>query len=214
MVKYFLLFQFVCLTVSPAFAEAYWALQLGTGSAYSFDSPLTIKQDGEQTLDFTAEWETKAWSTQAIYYDLRLGKWENGRAWEIETLHHKLHLKNNPPEVQSFVISHGYNLCTVNYAVLKEGIIYRIGAGVVVTHPETEVRGKKDFDDGGLRGFYLSGVTAQVAVEKRFEFPDSKWFFSLEGKLTASYAEVPIADGDATVPNVAVHGIFGVGYNF
>jgi hypothetical protein len=34
--------------------------------------------------------------------------------WAIEYLHHKLYLSNPPAEVQSFAISHGYNLFAVN----------------------------------------------------------------------------------------------------
>ena len=36
-------------------------------------------------------------------------------------------------------------------------------------------------------------------------------FATLEGKLTASFARVPIADGSADVPSLALHGLFGIG---
>jgi len=201
------------LTLSPSIAGAEWVFQISTGSAYSFPSPLKIKQDGEEDISLTAKYETRAWNTLAYYYDLRIAKWEDGRAWEFETLHHKLYLSNNPPEVDYFAISHGYNLNTVNRAWLIRGWIYRVGAGFVMTHPETSVRGKKYDNEGGINGFHISGVTSQVAVEKRFDL-GKKFFFSLEAKLTASYAEIPIADGRASVPNTALHGIFGVGYRF
>jgi hypothetical protein len=34
---------------------------------------------------------------------------------------------------------------------------------------------------------------------------------SLEVKLTASYARLPVADGRAEVPSLALHGLVGVG---
>jgi hypothetical protein len=196
-----------------AYAEDRWVFQVGTGSAYNFITPLKIEQDGEDDIEIDAEYDTKAWSTMAPYYQLRFGKWFGDHAWEFESLHHKLHLTNRPDEVDEFVISHGYNLNTINYAWQGEfwELIYRVGLGFVMTHPETEIRGERYSDEGGINGFHLSGVTSQVAVEKRFHFAD-RAFFYLEGKFTASYAEIPVADGRATVPNAALHGIFGIGY--
>jgi hypothetical protein len=34
----------------------------------------------------------------------------------------------------------------------------------------------------------------------------------LAGKLTAAYAVVPVEGGNATIPNVALHAIAGIGY--
>jgi hypothetical protein len=195
----------------PSIAAAEWVFQLSTGSALNIPTPLEIKQDGRPDIDITAEYDTKAFSTQAYYYNIKLAKWKDGRAWEFETLHHKLFLSNRPDEVQRFNISHGYNLNTVNRAWLVKGLIYRVGLGVVMTHPETTVRGKEHENEGGVNGFYISGLTAQGAVEKRFDI-SRKFFLSLEGKLTASYADIPVAGGEASVPNVAAHGLFGFGY--
>lgn len=197
------------LSASPCHAS--WSFQVGTGSAYSFDSDLDIEQDGEEDISLTAEYETRAWETMAPYYNLRIGKWKDGRAWEFESLHHKLHLANPPAEVQEFTISHGYNINTLNYAVERKGFIYRGGLGVVITHPETEVREKRHEDEGGVNGFHLSGVAAQLGAERRF-FLSRSFFLSFEVKATAAYADIPVADGSATVPNYALHGIVGVGW--
>jgi len=207
---------FICLTILaifPAIAAADWNIQLFTGSSHSFDSPLKIEQDGEEDIDIIAEWETRAWSTQAPYYMLRIGKWTDDHAWEFESLHQKLYLSNKPKDVQKFAISHGYNYNMLNYALSKYGFIYRIGGGFVMTHPETIVRDKQKEDDGGLNGFYISGAGGQVAVEKRYAITE-KLSFSMELKFTAAYAEIPIADGTATVPNYAAHGLIGIGYDF
>ena len=206
-----IIFVLIIFMSADAFAE--WVFQFSSGGAINAPTHLKIKQDGEEDIDLTAEYDTKSFSTFAYYYDMRIAKWENGKAWEFETLHHKLHLSNRPDEVQNFVISHGYNLNTINRAWLIDGFIYRLGAGFVMTHPETEVRNKSYSDKGGFNGFHLSGVTAQGGIEKRFPVSE-KVFCSLEAKVTASYAEIPVADGDATVPNAALHGIFGLGYKF
>ncbi|UCG78927.1 MAG: hypothetical protein JSV21_03605 [Nitrospirota bacterium] len=199
--------------ISASAAEDGWVFQVATGSGYSFTTPLTIKQDGQPDIKVDAEYKTKAWATMAPYYDLRVGKWKNGRAWEFESHHHKLHLSNGPSEVQKFVISHGYNLNTVNYAWQGTAwdMIYRVGGGFVMTHPETIIRNQRYEDEGGLNGFHISGVTVQAGAEKRFRINEA-FFFYLEGKLTASYAVIPVANGEATVPNAALHGLFGIGY--
>ncbi len=198
----------------PRITDAQWVFQLGSGSAYNFTTPLEIRQDGEEDINISsARYDTKAFSTFAWYYDMRIAIWKDSHAWEFETHHHKLHLDNRPDEVQRFVISHGYNLNTINSAWLINTFIYRLGLGIVITHPETTVRNKEYNDKGGINGFHLSGVTAQAALEKRFSVTE-KIFIYLETKLTASYAKIPVEDGDASVPNAAIHGIFGTGYSF
>lgn len=211
----FVLFVFILIAglFFPGWAMAEWIIQLSTGSSYSFPSPLTIKQDGEKDIHLTAEYETRAWATQAPYYNLRIGRWKDGKAWEFESLHQKLYLKNKPDEVQNFSISHGYNINMLNFALSKYGFIYRAGVGFVMTHPETKVRGERLEDDGGINGFYISGIGGQLAAEKRY-YASEKLSLSLEIKFTAAYAEIPIADGTASVPNYAAHGLICIGYDF
>jgi hypothetical protein len=198
----------VCL---PGFASAQWVVQIGSGNGHSFNAPLKIEQAGQPDLHINAQYETKAFATQAYYYNIKIGNWDGDKAWEIESLHHKVFLMNRPAEVQKFGISHGYNMNMVNRAWKRGKLIYRVGGGFVMTHPETKVRGLQHEDDGGLMGFYLSGLCAQAAVEKRWEINED-WFFSIEGKGTTAWAKVPVARGWATVPITAVHGILAFGY--
>ena len=210
-----LIMGFSLLSATPALAtdKPEWVFQIATGSAYNFKTPLLIEQDGEEDIKVNAEYKTRAWSTMAPYYNFKIGRWKGDQGLEFESLHHKLYLSNKPDEVQKFQISHGYNLNTLNYVRKKHGLIYRIGGGFVMTHPETRVRGKSHEDDGGFNGFYISGVTGQLALEKRLHLTEA-FFFSLEGKFTASWARIPIADGHATVPNAALHALIGAGYAF
>jgi hypothetical protein len=192
---------------------AAWVLQLGTGSALQLRSRLVVEQDGEADLDFTARYETRPYTSGAPYYTLRLGRWAGNAAWEVETHHHLVTLVDGPPQIGGFSLTHGYNLNTLNRAWLAGGFVWRLGAGIVITHPESIVRNRKFAGRGFAEGFYLSGACAQAALEKRVPL-GSRIFLSLEGKLTAAWARVPVAGGEATVPNYAVHGIAGVGYTF
>lgn len=200
----------------PALAlaeEGRWTFQVGTGNAYSFPMWMKIQQDGQKDLELWGRYNTNAFSTQAIYYNFKLGYWQDGKAWEFESLHHKVYLKNKPDEVKTFNISHGYNMNMVNRAWEIGPFIYRLGGGFVMAHPETEVRGHKKEDDGGINGFYISGLAVNGAIEKRwYVFRDL--FLSLEAKLTAADAVVPVYGGEAHVPNVAIHGIGSIGYKF
>ncbi len=201
---------FVGLTL-PARADM--TVQFFGGTAYNFKLPIVIRQDGADNIRLSAEYDSKSFETP-LYYSARLGWWKDNRTWELELVHHKLTLENRPPEVEHFSITHGFNLLTLNRAWKNPKFIWRLGAGVVVAHPEGSVRGKKFAEDGGIiDGYFLSGPTAQAAIEKRFTLYKGL-FASLEGKYTISWARVPIRDGSADVWNSAVHGLFGLGLDF
>jgi hypothetical protein len=206
----------LCITTS-AQAKTPYSLEVLAGTQYNIPTPLTIHQNGEDPIRVgSARYKSDAWTwPDSPYYAWRIASWKDGRAWELELIHEKIILKNTPDEVQHFEVSHGYNLITINRAwpwPKDPRWILRVGGGVVVTHPETTVRGKsKGFGESFPNGFYISGPTAQASAARQFEI-DDKWFFVLEAKLTASYATgVPIADGDAEVPNAAIHVLFGFG---
>ena len=198
------------LAVLQSSFAAQWTVEGFLGTAWSLPTPLSIHQVGEERIYLTARYSTKPLK-ESPYYAWRIAKWRGSRAWEIELVHHKIYLNNPPDVVQHFEISHGYNLITINRSWPWRGFICRVGAGMVVTHPETTIRGKRLPWSKGLDGFYISGPTAQFGLQKKF----SVWgglFAVLEGKFTASYAVAPVQDGNAYVPNVALHALFGLGY--
>lgn len=201
---------FVLAALCPSIVFAEWTFQFSTGSAYNFPMPLRVSQEGHPDIETTARYDTNALSSFAWYYDLRAGRWKDGKAWELETQHHKIYLSNGPPEIDRFSVSHGYNLNTLNRAWLLKDFIFRLGGGFVITHPETVIRGR-EYIGGGIKGFHLSGLTAQAGAERRFDLSD-RMFLSLEAKLTASYAEIPVSGGEASVPVTALHGLIGIGY--
>jgi hypothetical protein len=50
-------------------------------------------------------------------------------------------------------------------------------------------------------------------MRKRF-YPVKKVFLTLEGKVTASYAITPVQGGSAETPNIAFHGLLGIGFDY
>ena len=207
----------ISIGLFPLESKAYWSFELFGGAALNLPTPLNIHQDGEEDIDVNANYRGEPFNSEdaSPYYDVRVGWWEKGRAWEIELLHHKLILNNRPQEVQKFEVSNGFNLLTLNRAWTHRGFIYRLGGGLVITYPYSTIRGREHATDGGIfnSGYYISGPTLQASAGKRF-FILEHLFFALEAKLTTSYARVPIQDGKADVTNVAFHGQFGIGMIF
>lgn len=188
-----------------------WVFQAAVGAVENLETALEIRQSGFETLELDAEYESRPFESP-LYYSLRAGRWSDRRGWELELIHQKLFLQNRPPEVQRFGISHGYNLVTVNRAWEIGRVVARAGAGAVVAHPENTVRGRGLEPSGGLGGgYHLTGPALQLGVEGRLQL-GARWFLGLEGKVTAARAEVPVAGGEAEVPNTALHALIGLGW--
>jgi len=202
-----LCFLIILFSGAFAFSESWWSIELRTGVAKSFTTGLEIEQSDLPKIDFDAHYENHPWE-DSFYYGWRISRSTTKHSWEIEFLHHKLYLSNNPPEVEHFEITHGYNMLTLNHAWVFGSTYLRVGAGAVISHAETRVRGQ--FLDSG---YELSGFTGQGSVERRF-YLSRKFFITVEGKVTAATATVSVANGDAHVPNFAIHGLAGLGYDF
>jgi hypothetical protein len=188
-----------------------WGLELSTGSAYSFRTRLSLRQSGFEEVRLRGRYETRPFE-DAPYYSVRLSWWRGGGGWEVELLHHKVYLANPPAEVQSFQVSHGYNLLTLAHAWPRRSWVLRAGGGIVIAHPESRVRGASGPVTGGLldTGYFLTGPAFEVGVGRRWHL--GRWaFLATEGSLTLARARVPIAVGDATVPNAALHARVGLG---
>lgn len=191
-------------------ASANWSFEVYGGSALNFLTPLGIFQTGYEPIILNAHYATNPFK-EAPYYGLRISRFP----WELELIHHKLYLLTPHPEIQHFEISHGYNLIFMNHICQHYGFTFRLGQGLVLTHPETTIRGKTlPWNNQPLNGFYISGLAWQGAISKEFPL-SSKLYFVVETKLTiVPHALVPIADGIASARNVAIHIIFGYKYYF
>jgi hypothetical protein len=210
----FLLLFLLLLPASLA-AEEGWTFQASVGVVENLETSLTIRQDGFEEIEVDdADFETRPFEGP-LYYSLRAGRWRARTGWELELIHQKLFLRNRPPGVQRFDVSHGYNLVTVNRGWDVGRLLIRTGAGAVIAHPENEVRGLI-LDEGETNlpgGYHLAGPAVQIGVEKRLDLGES-WFLGLEGKVSAAWGQVPVAGGDAEVPNVAFHVLLGAGWRW
>jgi hypothetical protein len=185
------------------------------GGAALIPSSLFIRQDGFSDLKFVARYHTESFNLP-IYYSCRIGyKINKNSNIELEMNHLKVKLDNNPPEIEVFSISHGFNQFWVNYSYSYKGVVFRSGLGPVIAHPESIIRGNQfDTTQGFLEmGYYVSGITSQLAIQKKI-FVGRHLFFSAETKINAAYARVQIADGFARVSIFAIHGLIGLGVKF
>jgi hypothetical protein len=200
---------------NAAFASAAWArgaVEVRLGGAWNVPLPLVVRQANEPEIVLAARWSSRSFRFP-LYYAARVLSWEGADAWALDLTHHKIHLANPPPEIQEFAISHGYNLITVQRVRGGEGVSKGVGAGLVLAHPENEVRGRRLDERRGMleSGYYLAGPTLGVLA---ITPPPVRrgLYASAELRLTLSWARVPIARGNATVPNVALHVTLGVGW--
>lgn len=203
----YLCFLILLFSTGFAFSETWWSVELRTGSAKSFSSGLQIEQSGFPKIDFDADYETRPFE-DSPYYGYRISRCSEKHAWEVEFLHHKIYLKNTQPDVSHFEVTHGYNMLFLNHAWVFGSAYVRAGAGAVISHAESEIRGQP-FN----ANYDLSGFVAQAAAEKRFYF-SRLFFLTVEGKFTAATASVSVAAGKAHAPNIAVHALAGLGFDF
>lgn len=209
--KKFLLTLSLLLLPLAACADPLWTLQLGTGLVHNFPTPLSARQDGKKVLDVkSADYNTYPLESP-YYWSIRVGRSVAGRAWELELIHQKIYLQNKPANTEWFNVSHGYNLAYLNRSWETGELIYRVGGGWIIGHPESRINGRTYEKTGGPLPFDLGGPSAQVAVEKRWGF-ERGLLLAIEAKITAGYAVFPISGGRAEVPNVAGHLIGTVGW--
>jgi len=150
------------------------------------------------------------------YYAARL--WvgsPTGLRYELELVHQKLYWLGGPggEVVQQLNATDGFNYLLLNLAY-GEGLgglrlVPRLGLGVVVPHPETEVRNQAWGVDGDPRFYHLGGIGGQLALG--VEFPGLPAAL-LEAKLTLSQSRLQIAQGYAEGFFRTLHVLFGLGY--
>ena len=206
----------VCYGLPATGQESFWSFEIHGGIPYNIPSWLTITQEGEPTIRLNAQYRAEPFVSPG-YYLFRAGRWNDDKAWEIEFVHHKLFLDNMPQEIQEFSISHGYNILTANrafekLAFKKLNYILRLGAGVVIAHPETTIRNLSLDQNKGMfgAGYYISGPVLNIAAAKRIYFLNPL-FINLELKFNPSVSWVPVEQGQAVVWNFPVTLAFGMG---
>lgn len=188
-----------------------WRLDVAGGTAWNAATPLVIRQEGEEPLHLVAQYSTRPFA-EVPYYAVRIGRGSEAR-WELELVHHKLHLDNLPPEVERFQVTHGYNLISLGRSWPAGPLELRFGAGPMLTHPESTVRGRRFDETAGIlgTGWYIAGAGFQFGAGRCWRLGRSVRLV-IEGKATAAWTEVPIAGGRADLPNAALHGLIGLGF--
>lgn len=177
------------------------------GAAHNFDTTLTIEQSGAPDIVHSAAYATRAFELPP-YYAFRFGVGDDTGSWELQFTHHKIHLENSPPEIGSFEISHGYNVLAFGRAFAALPVDLRVLAGVVIAHPESEVRGKPL-----TAGYGLTGPALVVGTGKRIDLHPHV-FVTFDAQLLLARALGPVADGTFAAPNTSLHVLFGVGVRF
>lgn len=211
-----ILLLFLGFLFAPSSALGAWALELRGGSAANFRTRLEFNLDGAPSIRMRPRYETRPFE-DSPYYAVRLSRGSERGAWELEFIHHKLYLmeRDRTAEVPNFEATHGYNLVTFGRSVRLDGLVWRAGLGAALVHLEGTVRGVPIRVRSGVFGgsYSLEGPVGQIGVGKPFRLPGPV-FLSTEAKLTGTVARVSIDGGRVTVPNLALHGLVGLGYVF
>ena len=212
-----ILFTLVLSTMSPMYGYAAdLSVEFFFGGALNASTDLKIEQEGERTLDFDADWNTRSFE-QPLYWAVRLaltGPFRKDLGLELQLIHHKIYLENRPPEVEQFEITHGFNILTLNVGYYSLPVALRAGAGVVIAHTEAVIR---DISAGtpGIpeQGYEITGPAFIAGAGRRIHM----WrglFASLDLQFSAARAKVSVPGGKAYTSNYAFHFMAGLGYAF
>lgn len=172
-----------CLCASISHARPRIDVQVMSGAPISLRTHFELDQQGVDELAFTASYKSEPLKFP-IYYGVRVGMARESSTWSIELLHHKVFLRSGPDEIESFEVTHGFNILSIQRGwVVHSRVHVHIGLGTVVAHPESRVRGRKFDERGGIfdSGYHFAGPALTSGVGRRFPVGASPTFFSVEG---------------------------------
>jgi hypothetical protein len=196
-------------TASSAQTELSAALLLGT--AVNAPSSLVVRQDGENEIELDADFETRPFEFP-LYYALRVSTRSGGGEWELQFIHHKLHLADRTEEIQHFEITDGFNILTLNRTFPAGAIDVRLGGGIVLAHTDSRIRGRTPGDRGLFdTGYEIAGPAVVVGAGRSFRLSD-RWSALLETQASLGRVAVTVAGGEAETTNLALHLLFGLSY--
>ncbi|MBU8870209.1 MAG: hypothetical protein KOO60_04950 [Gemmatimonadales bacterium] len=189
-------------------------LEVFTGLPKTLIAQLDISQSGFPDLNLSPDFRSDPFETPA-YYIFRLGLRDQDRVWALDFIHHKLILNEPTVDIQSFTITHGYNIASVLYIQDFRSISLSAGIGIILPHPENEVRNRSLDEKKGIKGsgYYLTGPAVQVGMGRRVNIHNNL-FLSAEARLIFSKAKIPVQDGEARITELSAHLITGLGIRF
>lgn len=207
---------FLCIsniTLAKLIPQDGWYLHSHWGASNSVPSVMSIKTN-ETNVVHNARWNGRSFQ-DSWYYNVKFEKWTNQRVRGWEWVHHKMYLANLTPFIQEYSISDGYNMAFYNIGKQHEnGLITKIGFGIVIGHPDITLQGRERFFlKGGVGGQYFAGFAAQYSIQK-WLYETTRHVFSIEGKLTAGYSRVPVSTQThefSEVPHIGYHFSLGLG---
>ncbi len=210
----FLLAGLVLAAVLPVRAQHGVSFAAFGGTAFNLRTNLTIRQAGQPDISLSARYDTHALEMPP-YYAWRIAVARRTGSWEVQFIHHKIHLSNTPDAVHKFEVTHGFNLLTLNWARPVGPVTLRVGGGAVIAHAESVIRGMSNSGQGSNLdgGYHLTGPAVLLGVGKEFDL-SKRWFLALDAQVIAGWAHVPVAEGWADAPDVALHALVGVGFRF
>jgi hypothetical protein len=179
-----------------------WDLAFYPGTPFSNNETLSLKQDGYPDITLkNAELATKPLDSQP-YYGIRLGKWNDGHAWDVEHIHQKIYVDDLPAKVEHFEMTGGSKLFLFNSAWQDEGygVTTRPDIGPVVAQPKITVGDMFNHKSGGgaiptlwdaLSSYQWAVTTSQVALAKDFSL-SRRWLLNIKGKLSYSGANIAV----------------------
>ena len=192
------------------------SLELMSGIPLNVALPMVVSQQGEQDIRIKKAHFASDPFLSPIFWDWQIQYNKDSlNGFSIESIHHKLFLKNKPPEIERFGISHGYNYIFINrfFSRGNPDLKLNFGLGTVLAHPESTVRGKQFYQHNGLInwGYYFNGwaVNGGMSYQKKLF---GRFFAIVHGKCCFSHSKVPIMDGSARLWNLSFMLTFGLKY--
>jgi hypothetical protein len=207
-----LLILLLLLPVRNLPAQLIHSIDVIAGAPLNFDSKVTFHQAEEEDISHMGRYISKPFE-DPFYLGFRFNFNIAGNVWELQFLHHKIYLTNTTAEIEHFEISHGFNTLTIHYRFIYDEFNLRLGAGIVLPHTESTIRGQKHASTGGIFGwgYHITGPILLTGINRDWML-GSHFYLNSEIQFIAGWAKVPIYNGHAHATNFAFHFIFGFGY--
>ena len=189
---------------------------LNFGTAYNIPTYLKIQQEGHDPIELWARYATKGFKVP-IYWDYKLEFETEKNLLGLRSTHHKLYLTNPTPEINTFSITHGYNLVMAYYGWKKKYFDLLVGGGIAFSHPEGVVHGEFIALEEGIPlygGKYrLTAPNFEFEIKRKWYFTN-RMFFNYGLRFLAGYAKPKIIDGYIETYPIGIHIAAGMGIDF
>jgi len=193
-------------------------IDISLGEALSLPGEIKIKRTDGGSINFKAQYKTKGLKSPH-YYSIRIRKEILRKKTEIELIHHKLYVDEGlPPEINKFEITDGFNFLMLNTLMnWYSHFLCRVGAGIVVAHPDVTINGESNFVRGGglipkfwSDGYHWGGFSSQFSL--LYSKKIKKISYILESKFIYAQSNVPVVDGSMKLSNLSIHFLAGLSF--